>query len=54
MDSETKSENEVILEIEGTQLKCNKKELRDNSDYFKAMFDGSFSERSKRVIKIMV
>lgn len=50
--SSTSAVDEVILEIEGTQLTCNKKELALHSDYFKAMFEGDFVERNQKVVKI--
>lgn len=46
--------DEVILEVEGSQLRCNKKELALHSDYFKIMFEGNFIERHQKVIKLEV
>lgn len=46
------SSDEVILEVEGTQLRCNRKVLALHSDYFKIMFEGNFVERNKKVVKL--
>lgn len=46
--------DEVILEVEGTPLRCNKKELAKHSDYFKVMFEGNFVESTKKVVKLEV
>ncbi|XP_050518325.1 kelch-like protein 38 [Diabrotica virgifera virgifera] len=43
---------EVILEIEGTHLKCKKDVLISNSDYFKAMLEGNFIEKDQNTISI--
>lgn len=52
--SEDFNSEEVILEIENTSIKCNKQDLIKHSDYFKAMFEGNFIERNKRIIKLEV
>lgn len=46
--------DEVFLEVEGSSLRCNKKELSVHSDYFKIMFGSNFVEKEKKVIKLEV
>lgn len=46
--------DEIFLEIEGKTLRCNRKVLMEESDYFKAMFEGGFVESNKRTIKLEV
>ncbi|XP_017786331.1 PREDICTED: kelch-like protein 38 [Nicrophorus vespilloides] len=46
------SVDDVTLVFEGFTLECSKKELAQHSDYFKAMFEGNFTERDKGVIKL--
>lgn len=48
----TSGVDQIILEVEGAQLRCNKKELALHSDYFKIMFEGSFKERNQKVIRL--
>uniref|UniRef100_A0A6P7GQK7 Kelch-like protein 38 n=1 Tax=Diabrotica virgifera virgifera TaxID=50390 RepID=A0A6P7GQK7_DIAVI len=43
---------EVILEIEGTPVKCKRDVLISNSDYFKAMLEGNFIEKDQKTISI--
>ncbi|XP_057667830.1 kelch-like protein 30 isoform X2 [Diorhabda carinulata] len=43
---------EVVLVIENTEVKCRKRDLIENSDYFLAMLEGDFIEKTKRRIKI--
>ncbi|CAG9833407.1 unnamed protein product [Diabrotica balteata] len=43
---------DVILEIEGTPVKCKKDVLISNSDYFKAMLEGNFIEKDQKTISI--
>lgn len=45
---------EIILEAEGKQLRCNKRELTTHSDYFKIMFEGNFIEKNKDIIRLEV
>lgn len=46
--------DEVFLEIEGKTLRCSRRVLIKESDYFQAMFEGGFAERYKNVIKLEV
>lgn len=50
---ENKKEN-IVLEIEGKSIECDKSLLINNSDYFSAMFAGSFKESLQKNIKIEV
>ncbi|CAH0559875.1 unnamed protein product [Brassicogethes aeneus] len=43
---------EIILEVETLQLKCKKRDLIENSDYFKAMFEGNYEESMSKSIKL--
>lgn len=43
---------EVILVIENTDVKCKKRDLIEHSDYFLALLEGNFIEKTKRRIKI--
>lgn len=52
-DIETSSD-EVLLEIEGKILRCNKKVLMEESDYFRAMFQGGFAESAQKIVKLNV
>lgn len=44
----------VTLQIQNTKFICSRSELVQNSDYFKAMFEGNFAESSKSVITLNV
>ncbi|KAF7268914.1 hypothetical protein GWI33_018015 [Rhynchophorus ferrugineus] len=48
---ENEKEN-IVLEIEGHPIECDKSLLINNSDYFSAMFTGSFRESVQKNIKI--
>lgn len=45
---------EVTLEVEGTLLKCNKRLLINNSDYFRIMLEGNFREKNQSKIALKV
>lgn len=47
-------QNIVFLEIENNLIKCNKNDLTEHSDYFKAMLEGNFVEKDLHQIKIEV
>nr|XP_008197617.1 PREDICTED: kelch-like protein 38 isoform X1 [Tribolium castaneum] len=42
----------VTLKIEETTIQCSRSDLIKHSDYFKAMFEGNFTESSKSVITL--
>ncbi|KAK9686410.1 BTB And C-terminal Kelch [Popillia japonica] len=44
--------NEIILEVEHEQIKCEKSILMQNSDYFKVMFESDFMERHQSIINL--
>lgn len=46
--------NEIILEVEHEQIKCEKSILMQNSDYFKVMFESDFMERHQSIINLQV
>ncbi|XP_063906038.1 kelch-like protein 23 isoform X2 [Zophobas morio] len=46
------NETVVTLEIQGTPIQCSRTDLIQNSDYFKAMFEGNFIESEKKVITL--
>lgn len=48
------SSDEVFLEIEGKTIRSSKKLLIEESDYFKAMFEGNFIERKQKIIILNV
>lgn len=46
--------NDVVLEIEGFPVTCNKEELINESSYFEVMFRGDFIEKNKKQIELKV
>ena len=48
------NETVVTLEIQGAPIQCSRTDLIQNSDYFKAMFEGNFIESEKKVITLNV
>lgn len=44
----------VILEIEGDSITCNKEELAKESAYFEVMFTRDFLEKNKNTIQLKV
>uniref|UniRef100_A0A1Y1NIU4 BTB domain-containing protein n=1 Tax=Photinus pyralis TaxID=7054 RepID=A0A1Y1NIU4_PHOPY len=52
MSEENISDDEIILVIEDVSIKCSKKDLIENSDYFKAMFEGNFVESKKNIVRL--
>ncbi|KAF5297870.1 hypothetical protein FQA39_LY19238 [Lamprigera yunnana] len=52
MNEEINVGTEVLLQIDNVVIKCVKQDLTYHSDYFKAMFEGSFVESNKKVVKL--
>ena len=43
-----------MLEIDGVEVECSQRQLAESSDYFKAMFHGSFVENQQSTIHLKV
>ncbi|KAF5292545.1 hypothetical protein FQR65_LT01691 [Abscondita terminalis] len=52
MNEDIDSETKVLLQIDNVAIKCLKQDLIYHSDYFKAMFEGSFVESNKKIVKL--
>lgn len=46
--------DDVILEIEGLPVTCNKEQLMNESSYFEVMFRSDFIEKNKKQIELKV
>lgn len=47
-------EDEIIINVEENEIRCNRKKLIDASPYFDAMFNGNFTEKNQKTITLKV